>query len=503
MNARRILSFLALALALAGASACVLNFDVVPDDIDATVSFTREASCADLAGYTIIAKQPYDKTFTAQFGDTPVVQHWVAMPEEEVPLEVQLAMSDGAIYGYEAKIDKSWGQEIAFSASCDDANPAPVLLIDKIKFIGVFTIAPSCRPFKSLALLELVSVNADTGQAVLTQLATSEIRSRRWQYFWPEPEIPDPVVVVRLTDGLNCQHDFAYRADLSLGQRFDFAIGCEPEAEVKTCSEAKEALSVSLSVNGQEVPPYAGDEETEGEGEGDGDEEALEGEDGDADGDDDATDGDASDGDETPTDGDADGDTTPDGDLDTSEPEEEEEVDLGCGDVEPQSAIFLEAEDVFSKDESQPSELANIVDFPGQVDGDDDAAEGDVFDGEEVPPDERERYVRLDAEAVGAELVFVITVGQTWPYKPLISYVGGKNWGEVSLFIDDAATPVLRQNGTDRMNLAYPSDEWPLGPEAYQAVCLTAGEHRLRVRVVGTQKDAYTAGVDVIRLLPD
>lgn len=175
------------------------------------------------------------------------------------------------------------------------------------------------------------------------------------------------------------------------------------------------------------------------------------------------------------------------------------EEEFPCGDPNfPPDPITWRAEDMFNKDESDPSDKADIVDSrnPRFDDG---------------------TFVHLDASIKGQELVFNLDIDRTYEYVFLIRYVCGLNYGEVSLYLDDSEYPLYQTETIierDRINLNhdncvdfdYDYNSMPREPiVAYEPVCIQADDnHRLRLRVYGkvASSGGYDIGVDDIYILP-
>lgn len=468
------------------------------EQADMLVTVERDASCNSIAEFLISAKEPYDRAFSGTFGQGPVSFDWVDMPEDEFPLVLEL-MSANATFDYSTSISKTWGESATFTAVCDEGVAKPALLYNLAELNAIFTTPAECRWFTSVEFFEEREINKDTGQAMLSRLFTGDMKGDRTLFYWHDPEFSDYVFHVKLTDLNNKKYGFRFIAALAWDTRFDFNVLCDTKTG---------AVDMEMLAGGQSYTPSPVGSDGDIDGDADGDSTA----DGDMipDGDGESPDGDiVPDGDvdaEAP-DGDIDGDLDQmDGDV---EAEMEEEAEQPCGQEDPAYYATFEAEDRFLKEESNPSDKARFVNTSGEpADGDSEFGDEEVDPPYENPNINGDGYIILEAEQVGGELVFSFDIPQDWEYLLHIGMVGGKeSWGEASIFIDDQSEPLLLYNGNDKIDLDRATtgmyNEWPMGMSDFQPVCLTAGEHRLRVRVVGTQSSGYTIGVDRISLSSD
>ncbi len=463
-----ILAVLGLGLASCGSSGKSKEFQV---------TFQKEESCRTIDAYTVLAKSPYDTSFSAAFQGTSVTQEWPEMPEGEIQLEIRLDGSDASIgaFAYRPTISRDWGESAVFSLQCDDANPKPVLLLDMMKIVSVVTIRQDCIGwFDKVSLYEEV-VNSSSGSSetglVLSGSAVpqhAEDQGRSLFYLREtNSETPTFQLWMEGIDGKT--HKFRYVTDSSWGQEYDFTVTCDQETE---------AVDSRLTVGEHVLTPGGED----GDIDGDDDEGETDSPDGDDDGD---TDGDLpADGDlDQPTDGDDTESESSDGDAESetveTEPDLEAEPDTACGTEDPEFARSLEAETAFIKTESHPTEKANVI-----------TTENAQISGGQ--------YVRLDAEEVGGELVFEFEVPAHYEYQLYLYFVGGKDYyGRVSVFLDDGADALLRSNGSAVIDLEVQNiEEFAFPMESYRLTCLTAGMHRLRVRVVDSGSSGYKAGLD-------
>ncbi len=467
---------------------CQLSFDVVPEDVNIEMSFVRDDSCSSLSYYTITAEPPYDRTLQANFDSSePVVQDWFGMPEGEVDLDVRLHPTEGDAFQYDLSVDKSWGEQGLLSVSCDDESDIPVLQFDLMNLNAVFTVTDKCRTYSKVELFGQSGIDPENGNVIYQPWFAKQLNRQRVLYY--RHDLPEdlPTIMVRVTELLSSTesktHDFVFKlANVTLSGRVDFLLGCEEisgEAWVQlryldTVFNPGDVVAPDGDVDGDATD---GDLPVDGDVDGDTDADVE------VDGDSQPPDGDQPDGDQS--DGDVvDGDQV-DGDLDVPV-DGDLEVDSACGTEEPIIQYqSLSAESVFNSEAS--SDGAQIYD----------TSDTEFSDGQ---------YVRLDATEVGQQLAFDFTVDATWPYTLLLRLVGGSDWGEVSLFIDDRSLPLVLADGSGNsvidLNIVGldPNDQTRLSLKGFIPVCLQEGAHILYVRFVSTHSGGNTIGVDEIQL---
>lgn len=485
---------------------------------DMSLTFEKDKSCKELTGIRL--EQETEKKLKkvvaseTEIEEWPIVVDWDEMDEGILDLSVFLTAggeSEVQDFQYDLEISKEWGGEGTFTAVCEPEYAKPVLLFDLAKVVAVFSVAGEECTFGRVELYEVFKDMGPGRPGGREYLFTGPIKNRRSQYFWHEPSSSGPELLIKLVEvdiqrGEEIEHEFTFQTDTKLGQRFDFTIDCDPAVmELKIGDQSFEPsrgpdgdrdLDGGADTNG-DVDGGAGP----GPGEtGDGDE-PTSGPDGDGEsiteGDFDASEIEGSDGDQHLPDGDLDSPPLADEDViegGLSEEAAEGEESPACGSERPTNFIVVEGEDedVLMIDECRPSgkvgihETSNILISGG-------------------------RYVRLDAVKAGGELVFKVAVESTWRYYIRMHYVGGADreevegdgWGIVELYLDDGEAPLLDSDGESRKNLSMPlSPSLDVAPKEgnYRPVCLKKGEHRLRIKVVDTESDGYTIGLDRIYL---
>lgn len=479
-------------------NSCVLNFDVNPDDVDLAVSMMRDASCPDLSSYTITATGSYQKSFAASFTSDEMEQQWVGVPDEEFKVEIVLTeKTDSKItkYKYFSDLDKSWGNTLAFKAVCDESYDKPVLLLDVSKFVLVVNNTNECNWFSKVEFFEETGYDETTNQAFLQRLAEGSFDKLRMVYQWHEIVGASSVVHINLTDANNKVHKFRFPVKESYGQRLDFDISCD--------SSTLDVGMLMRTVDGKTYEPVPVGEDTDG----DEDLENIDGDsevDGDEDGDvDNAVDGDMEE--DTETDGDLDLEVDGDsGEMENTESETEGEQELetdveqACGIVAPSGFIELEAEDIaFTSD---PPGFGNVWSCL--------STDGDAEIEDCTNPFSGTGAVILDATDFNQDLILPVTITESWVYIIGVRYASGNTgFGIVELYVDESTEPLYLLGATEsRINLDKQSTvigPYSANPVDYVKLCLTAGEHQLKFRVVDSNTGGYRIGVDKIRIIPD
>lgn len=468
----------------------------------------ERGDCPDtLSGYMINAYKPYDRGFAGPLGAKAHVTTWPDLPQESFSFQTVLdAKVDGSTtqFTYTTPIQKTWlpkNNQATLLLSCqvpaaqesescghpDSAylDPAPIkpaLLWSLATVNAVFTIPPACNWFTKAELLRKVKDEA-SGAIAYTLIGNTELNNgRRGMIYWHAPDLVDgrSELLLRLTmAGGKIQEDLPFLAPVNEGGRLDFEIGCDP---AKATHFVRLRTTEGIVCSGQE-PQADGDPDADEESSAAEENESTQDGDLEPESDGDNTDAENDlDPDITETDADTENDAT-----DTTDTADTEEAEIACGTTNPNFNSFYSAESTFNKQNSIPSDLAAIVtttntQFP---------------DG---------TYVRLDATQTGGELDFTFNLADPWTYKFLITFVGGDTgFGVVSLYIDGSPTPIPRSdvpNGqnADRFDLNFAQiggrPEWLFTMETYEPVCLSAGVHTLRVKVVGTTSSGYKAGLD-------
>lgn len=449
---------------------------------DIETEFTRDVSCATSTGskihaYTLKVGAPYDRSFFSTFdkGDS-IIQGWKKVPQGvELPLEIIVTVDEGAspsLFTYQTAISTDWVETATFRALCDETSPMPVIVTNYHDYSLVINIPEECGWFNQVKFFEF-----QPAASGLIPISAKPINKGRQTTLWQEPiDKATPIVRPTLIDAAGKEHAFDFplppQPDGQESLRVDFHV---------TCDEATSTVFMEASYNGQTYQPG----ESPSDADGDVDEESLEISERDTT---EQTDGDEAEA-ETSESLEEETDSTPveDGDIDqTTEAEEEigEEEAETCGGEMPDPSIVefeAEAEGVFAADETNPPDAAQVVesDFP------------DISGGE---------YVRLSGGEAGHEMVFNLDVATTYEYMLRVYLVGGDDWGDIEIYLDDMDTPLTDRHGTSLFHLANTTgpvyDDIALSPIEIHPLCLEAGTHKIRIRVATAGEGEIDAGLD-------
>lgn len=472
LSIRRLPALPIFLLSVFGLTSCVLSFDVDMSDVDMEISFTLDDSCAtSLETIQIDADSPYSKSFLANLSKTKK-QYWVNVPSGRIPMRVKL----DSFQSYHASVSRDWGRDLALTASrCGEADYKPMLIDSHMEMSGMISIVPECRWFTKIALYE----NVGGGSLIpiyppsnLPEAWKTEINliEHRTVFYLKELSGIVPTLRLELTDARGKVHSFSILPDLTASPLVEIEVTCD--------GETAEVFATLLSAGGGSP--------TEGDGDLDGEDETIDTETADGDSDD-RPDGDGeleSEEDQEAMDtadepAEEDGATEEDQDLDSAEPEIEEEEEEPCGTERPTSdPAPIEAEGVAYAGEPSPGT-------------------------ETMPNNESVQYVLLPATETGAYMTFPFEIAQEWLYRVRLEFVGGDEFGIVSVYMDDSTTPLRRQSPPysetfDLRVQSIPAFEYPA--VEYKPVCLSEGAHTLKIVVTGTNGSGYKAGLERILL---
>ncbi len=447
------------------------------DEGDYALGLNVDASCTDITDYLLEFQAPYSRAFSANFSSSRAVVDLEEFPTGEMELALQL---NGA-YNYPGKLDRSWGAVANYNISCDEVTPKPILSLDLADIVLALSVPEQCNWFAKAEWFEVFAAGPSSDKEALQLLYASNpnTEGRRLIHMLKNGEDTPPLrkFMLRLTDGNGKLHDFRHTLDIEAGKLFNYVVACDAglgkvEIDLQADGEPYDGAS-----DGDEDGDMDGDadsesseqaEDAETESEIDGDSEIVE------------SDGDAE-ADVDEIDGDIDGDV--DGDVDL-ESEVEAEGESGCDWVDvPDSAFSFYAKDKVLPSESTPGAAVEIVD----------ATDNPAFSGEK-------NYAKLNATEIGHELALRLNIDTTYIYTLLIKYVKSDEWGKVEVYLDDETQPLQLQDGSgSEVDLASPTGPYnellPNTATAYDPICLTGGEHVLRLRVSGTESSGYAIGV--------